>query len=172
MAARSNPPAAFAALALIQLAVGYEWLVSGLSKLANGNFPSGLAGTLRELEGNAPGWYGGFLRSVVLPHAQTWGWTIELTELATGAALAVAALAFLRGRGVRAARAATVAASAVGAALLVNFELANGGGFGLHLASDSFNEGVDLDTLLLGVQLVLLAFALRGLRPVRRTATA
>jgi hypothetical protein len=37
--------------------------------------------------------------------------------------------------------------------MVADFELANGGGFGLSLGQDTFDEGVDLDTLLTGLQL-------------------
>jgi hypothetical protein len=62
----------------------------------------------------------------------------------------------------------TAAALVVGLVLAVNFGLANGSSFGLSLAGDSFDEGIDLDTLLVGVQLALLVFALAGVRRVRR----
>ena len=38
----------------------------------------------------------------------------------------------------------------------------------LRLASDSFDEGIDLDTLLVGLQLALFVFALAGARRLRR----
>src|SRR5262249_8301225 len=63
--------------------------------------------------------------------------------------------------------AVTSAALLVGLVLAVNFALANGSSFGLGLASDSFDEGIDLDTMLIGVQLALLVFALAGVRRVR-----
>jgi hypothetical protein len=64
--------------------------------------------------------------------------------------------------------AATAAALVVGLVLAVNFALASGSSFGLRLAGDSFDEGIDLHTLLVGLQLALLVFALAGVRRVRR----
>jgi hypothetical protein len=64
--------------------------------------------------------------------------------------------------------AVTAGALVVGIVLAVNFALANGSSFGLGLARDSFDEGIDLDTMLVGVQLALLAFALADVRRVSR----
>jgi hypothetical protein len=58
----------------------------------------------------------------------------------------------------------TAAALVVGIVLALNFALANGSSFGLGLVQDSFDEGIDLDTLLIGLQLALLVFALAGVR--------
>ena len=66
--------------------------------------------------------------------------------------------------------AATAAALVVGIVLVANFALAHGSSFGLRLAQDSFDEGIDLDTLLLALQLALLVFALAGVR--RQVATS
>jgi len=46
---RSARFALFGLLA-IQLLVGYEWLMSGLTKIARGGFPSGLAGEMRDID--------------------------------------------------------------------------------------------------------------------------
>jgi hypothetical protein len=151
---RERPSAAVTALALVQLAVGYEWLVSGLSKVANGDFPGGLAAQLRDLTHDATPWYGHFLTSAVVPHAAVFGYGIEIAELGAGAVLVAAAVSRLAGRPLL--RRATIVALVAGIVMVANFELANGGAFGLHLASDSFDEGVDLDTIMVGAQLALL----------------
>ena len=151
--------AAIVALLLVQVCVGYEWFVSGLTKLIRGDFPQGLAAELRDMSAGAPGWYRGFLESVVLPHAAAFGYAIEIAELAVGVVLLVAVLR-LPAWIARRRPAATAVALVVGLFLAVNFALANGSSFGLGLAGDSFDEGVDLDTLLIGLQLALLVFAL------------
>ena len=74
-------------LLLIQIVIGYEWLVSGLTKLVRGDFPAGLAAQLGDMSKDAPGWYRGFLTSVVLPHADAFGYAIEITELLVGIVL-------------------------------------------------------------------------------------
>jgi hypothetical protein len=119
------------------------------------------------MSAGAPGWYRSFLDSAVLPHATAFGYTIEIAELAVGIVLLVAVLRLPAWIG-RHVPSATAAALVVGLVLAVNFALLNGSSFGLRLAGDSFDEGIDLDTLLVGVQLALLVFALAGVRRVRR----
>ena len=145
----------------MQLAIGYEWLVSGLSKVANGDFANGLAAQLRDLVRQAQPWYGHFLKSAIVPHAVAFGYLIELAELGAGVVLVGVAFSELTvgGRLTKRTRLVlhrlAVAALAVGVLLVANFELANGGSFGLRLPSDSFDEGVDLDTILAAAQLAL-----------------
>jgi len=47
--------AAVVALLLVQVCIGYEWLVSGLTKLVHGDFPGGLAAELKDISSAAPG---------------------------------------------------------------------------------------------------------------------
>ena len=158
------------ALLLVQLVVGYEWLVSGLTKIVHGDFPSGLGAAVAEMGKGSSGWYGSFLTGTIEPHGALFGYAIEWSELVAGVILLVgAALSLhlggrLTGRPAAWLSFATVAAVVVGLVLAVNFELANGGAFGTHLASDSFDEGVDLDTIIVALQLVLLVPAMHGLR--------
>jgi hypothetical protein len=164
-----------AALLLVQVVIGYEWLVSALTKLIRGDFPTGLAGQLGDMAKGAPGWYRSFLTGVVLPHADTFGWAIEITELLAGCVLLGIALVLLVRPALELPRPAIVAAvvaSASALAMVVNFELANGAGFGLSLGKSTFDEGVDLDTLLTGLQLVLLLFWGAALRSRARTHAA
>ena len=155
------------ALLLVQIVLGYEWLVSGLTKLLNGGFPQGLARELRDMSAGAPGWYRHFLASVVLSHGQVFGYAIEVAEVVAGAILIGTALLLLTGRASLSSRAlgwSAVAASVAALVMVADFELANGGGFGLSLGKDTFDEGVDLDTLLTGLQLSLLVFWIATLR--------
>jgi len=155
------------ALVLVQVVIGYEWLVSGLTKIVHGDFPAGLAAELEDMSKAAPAWYRSFLDGAGIPHAAAFGYAIEISELAIGIVLLVAVLR-LPARLGRYVPAVTSAALAVGLVLAVNFALANGSSFGLGLAADSFDEGIDLDTMLVGIQLALLVFALADLRRVRR----
>jgi hypothetical protein len=115
----------------------------------------------------APGWYRGFLDGAVLPHAVAFGYAIEIAEVVVGAVLLVAVLR-LPARISRHVPAATAGALLVGLVLAVNFALASGSSFGLGLAQDSFDEGIDLDTLMVGLQLALFVFVLAGGRRKRR----
>ena len=155
--------AAVVALLLIQVCIGYEWLVSGLTKIVHGDFPAGLAAELRDMSNAAPGWYRSFLDGAVIPHAAAFGYAIEIGELAIGFALLFAVLR-LPARIGRYLPAVTAVALVVGIVLAANFALANGSSFGLGLAQGSFDEGIDLDTMLVGLQLALLAFALADVR--------
>jgi uncharacterized membrane protein YphA (DoxX/SURF4 family) len=155
------------ALLLVQVVLGYEWLVSGLTKAVRGGFPQGLADELGDMSHGAPSWYQHFLTSIVLPHAQLFGYAIEAAEVVVGAILIGTALAVLIGRAPASSRLlgwSAVAASATAILMVADFELANGGSFGLSLAKDPFDEGLDLDTLLMGLQLALGAFWLAALR--------
>lgn len=159
--------AAVIALLPVQVCIGYEWLVSGLTKVAHGDFPAGLAAELQDMSKAAPAWYRSFLDGTVIPHAAAFGYAIEVAELTVGIVLLVAVLR-LPARIGRYMPAATAAALAVGVALAVNFALANGSSFGLRLARDSFDEGIDLDTLLTGLQLALGVFWIAVLRGARQ----
>jgi thiosulfate dehydrogenase [quinone] large subunit len=155
------------ALLLVQIVLGYEWLVSGLTKVVRGGFPQGLGAELKDMSESAPGWYGHFLTSVVVPHAQVFGYAIEVAELLAGAVLVGTAVAVLAGRASISSRVvgwSALAASIAALVMVADFEVANGGGFGLSLAKDPFDEGIDLDTLLTGLQLAVVGFWAVSLR--------
>lgn len=79
-------------LLVIQLFLGYEWFMSGLTKLYRGGFPAGLAKELTENSEGAPGWYKDFLDGSIIPNATAFGYLIEIDELLIGVALIAAAL--------------------------------------------------------------------------------
>lgn len=155
----------------VQGLIGWEWLVSGANKVLSGTFPGGLASALDEgMKGNPNGWYVAFLQAVVVPHSVLFGYVIEVAELLTGLALlsgAVALLADVRRRGQPLHRlaAAQLIASALAAltciALCVNFHFFMGDGIlpGLN-PSGAFDEGIDLDTLIPPMALLVLWFNL------------
>ena len=60
-------------LLLIQVVIGFEWLVSGLTKIVHGDFPAGLATALGDMSKAAPAWYRGFLDGAVISHAAAFG---------------------------------------------------------------------------------------------------
>ena len=158
---------AVVALLLVQAVIGYEWFVSGLTKIVHGDFPGGLAAELRDMSKAAPAWYPSFLDSAVIPHAVVFGYLIEIGEILVGVVL-ILALLRLPARIERHVPLATAAALVAGILLAANFALADGSTFGLRLAQDSFDEGIDLDSLLVGLQSALLVFALAGVRRARR----
>ena len=161
---------------LVQIVVGYEWLSSGATKLVHGDFPAGLADDLRERAAQSAPWYRHVLDSVVIPHASAWGRLIELAELSVGVTLIVSAVVWLLRPGVSRRTtgwlAAAAAAAALGGLLLaLNLTLANGYGVG-PIGPDSFDEGISLDVLLVGMQTILLGVSLRTLADARRPTLA
>ena len=161
-------------LLAIQLIIGYEWLMSGMTKLVRGGFPSGLADELTEKSEGIGGWYRSFLDDVVIPNATGFGYLIELSELAVGIALIAAAATWLFAwerigiSGRTAVLAATVLAGLGGVLMNVAFHLANGSAHPWLIPGDGFDEGVDLDSLLPAIQLVLAAVAFGTWLALRR----
>ena len=165
-------------LLAVQALVGYEWFVSGLTKVVRGGFPGGLADELGEKSEGAASWYASFLDSVVIPNGSLFGVLIILGELAVGVAL-IAAAAFwafrwerLGPRGRTGLLAATVAASLGGIFMNVNFHLANGSAHPWLIPGDGFDEGVDLDSFMPAVQLVVVIVSAGVWRTMRRRTAA
>ena len=165
-------------LLAIQVIIGYEWFVSGLTKIVRGGFPSGLADELTEKSEGAASWYASFLDSVVIPNASTFGVLIILGELAVGAALIAAAALWafrwetLGAGGRTAVLAATFAAALGGIFMNVNFHLANGSAHPWLIPREGFDEGVDLDSLMPAIQLVLVAVSAGVWLALRRVQRA
>lgn len=165
-------------LLAVQVVIGYEWLMSGLTKVVRGGFPSGLADELTEKSEGAASWYVSFLDSVVIPNGSLFGVLIILGEIAVGAALVAAAglWAFrweaLGGTGRAAVLAATFLAALGGIVMNVNFHLANGSAHPWLIPGEGFDEGVDLDSLMPLIQLVLAAVAAGVWTSLRRRAEA
>lgn len=157
--------------AAVQGIVGWEWLVSGANKVLSGSFPNGLAGTLQDgIKTNPNGWYVAFLHGVILPHSVVFGYLIQVAEVLTGLALLSGALALIGGirrrdepqyRLAVAQILAAALAALVCALLCVNFHFFMGDGLlpGLN-PGNAFDEGIDLDTLMPPMALLILFFNL------------
>jgi uncharacterized membrane protein YphA (DoxX/SURF4 family) len=169
-------------LLAVQVFIGYEWFISGLTKVVRGGFPAGLADQLRESSEGAPGWYVSFLDDVVIPHGKAFGYLTEIGELIVGIALIAGALVWLfawRRMAVQL-RAATLAVIALAALacvfMTINFHLADGElTQPWMLPHDIFAEGVDIDSLMAAIQLALVAVSgglLWGIWRLRRGATS
>ena len=164
-----------AGLMAVQAFVGYEWFMSGLAKLWRGGFAAGLANELTDKSAGVTGWYRTLLDKTIIPHAWFVGWVVLTAELAIGISLMGAAIAWA-GRGRRLSRAAwtvtlslTATAALAATVLNVAFHLANASPHPWLIPKDGFDEGVDLDSLLPMVQLVLFAVSARLLLRSRRT---
>ena len=154
-------------LLVIQATIGYEWAMSGLAKIVRGGFPPGLAVELRDKSQGTASWYRGFLDGAVIPYASAWGYAIEISELAIGIILIAAALIWIfRWDGISVRQQQylllMVAAAALAGVLMnLSFHLANGSPHPWLIPRSGFDEGVDLDSLMPLIQLVLAGGALR-----------
>lgn len=163
-------------LLLVQLLVGYEWFMSGLTKIVRGGFPSGLAKELTEKSEEAHGWYKNFLEGSIIPNASAFGYLIEIGELLVGLGLIGAALVWLMRwerlphGGRIAVLATTILASLGGTSMAVNFHLASGAAHPWLIPQSGFDEGVDLDSILPAIQLVLIGVSLGVWRSLRNSA--
>src|SRR6266536_1038851 len=92
---RNLPGLPMIGLLVIQLIIGYEWLFSGIAKIARGDFPAGLGDDLAEMSAGAASWYAAFLNSIVIPNAVAFGYIIEITEVLAGLALMIGSLIWI-----------------------------------------------------------------------------
>lgn len=171
-----SPRLPLVGLLLIQIFLGYEWLISGVTKVYRGDFTTHMSDELTEKSEGAVSWYKSFLDSVVIPNARGWAYAIELGEVLIGIALIAAALVWLfrwdrlPDRSRMAVLLATALASLGGIFMNLNFHLANGSPHPWLIPGDAFDEGVDLDSLMPALQLVLIAVSVGALYALRRTA--
>ena len=158
----------------LQVALGYEWLASGLDKVLYGHFPAALGGLLAGVLGGVhiPAPFAALLRAVVLPHAALFGWFIEWGEALAGLALLAAALAALLapllarrlapsvrarlGRARRVVDALAFVAAAGTVALGISFYLLDGAPPFWPLPSVAFGGAVDTGLLLAALAAPLL----------------
>lgn len=165
-------------LLVVGLFVGYEWFMSGLTKIVRGGFPSGLADELREKSEGTVGWYKSFLDGTVIPNASAFGVAIEIAELAIGAALMGAAIVLLLrwarlSYNAEIAVLAAVAIASIGATVMnISFHLANGSPHPWLIPKDGFDEGVDLDSLLPLIQVVFAYVSVKLIVMLRRSQRA
>ena len=159
---RGKPSLSMIGLLIVQVIIGYEWLLSGIAKFAQGDFVSGLADNLAEVA-SADGWYSGFLNSVVIPNAPAFGYIIETAEVLIGIALIVGSLIWIFAwdripEVLRTTTLALMIAAAIGGIFMaVNFHVANAGNHPWVIPDSAFDEGVDVDLLLSGMQIVITA---------------
>jgi thiosulfate dehydrogenase (quinone) large subunit len=152
-------------LLVMQIIIGYEWLTSGITKVASGDFVSGLGADLKEESGDAAHWYKSFLDGTVIPHARTFAVLIEVGEIAVGAAFIVAAIVWLArwsqlSERARAAILAATMLAALGATFMaINFHLASGANHPWLIPKDGFDEAIDVDAVLVMFQIALFIFS-------------
>ena len=170
--------AAIRGLLAVQLVLGYEWLMSGLSKLLKGGFAYALKDDLVFRSTTAPGWYRSILMTLVIPNARFFGAVVVIGELLLGASLLAAALIWATrwGRlslgGRTAVLLTIIVGGAVAIAMNINYHLYTGSSHPWLIAADPFGEGIDLDSVMPLLQAILAAVALHrlvGLHAAART---
>jgi uncharacterized membrane protein YphA (DoxX/SURF4 family) len=170
-----KPSLSMIGLLLVEMIIGYEWLVSGVAKFVRGGFPSGLAAALLEKSAKTAEWYGGFLKSAVIPNAVVFGYLIEISEVLAGVVLMVGPFIWLCAWDrvsdrVRAAVLFSTAITAIGGTFLaINLHLANGPAHPWFIPGSGFDEGVDLDSVLPAIQIVIATISIILFRRLRRT---
>lgn len=171
---RAKPNVCTVGFLVIEMIIGYEWLISGLVKIVGGDFPSGLANELLKKSAEMPAWYAGFLKSAVIPNAVFFGYTIEIAELLAGIALIAAPLIWLFvwshvSDRMRLLGLLSVASAAIGGAFLaVNLHIANAASHPWLFPGDGFDEGVDLDSVLPAIQIAIATVSIILFRGIRR----
>lgn len=169
---------AFVTLMVAQIIIGYEWLTSGVTKIASGNFVSGLADSLKGANPGTPRWYTSFIHGTVIPHSHIFALSIEVGEVFVGVTFIAAAIIWVtRWKRlpdmVRGVILVLVFLSAFSGVLMaLNFHLAMGANHPWNIPKDGFDETIDLDTVMIFLQLALMAFSACLLCKLRKARKA
>ncbi len=175
---RGKPSLPLIGLLIVQMIIGYEWLISGTAKFAAGDFASGLAAALAPKAAETAGWYASFLNSIVIPNGIAFGYLIETAEVLVGIALIVGPLLWIFAWDrvsdrLRSTMLLLMIVAALGGIFMaLNFHLANAGNHPWTLPDSGFDEGLDVDLVLSGIQIVIVAVQILVLNGLRRERTA
>ena len=173
---REKPALAMKGFLVVTFVIGYEWFISGLVKVVRGGFPSGLAEELLRKAPAMAGWYGRFITSAVIPNGVFAGYAIEIAELLAGVALIVGPVVWLVAWDrvpdrVRSLLLLAMAVAAIGGVFLaLNLHMANAGSHPWLLPLDPNDEGIDLDSVLPALQLVIATVTIIVFRRLRTPA--
>jgi len=166
-------------LALVEVAIAYEWLVSSLNKILDPRFGSGLAHELRQdLRDNPNRWYSTLLRNVVVPHTPIYATLIEIGEFLVGLGFLVGALLWLSRRLAASAWArlltlAAMAAVAAGGLMTAAYYLNAGNTLPGLNPGNPYSEGLSIDGVLTLIAVgLLVAHGLTLRRPAHPTVPA
>ena len=171
---RGKPDLGMTSLLIVELVIGYEWFMSGLVKIVRGDFPSGLAAVLLEKLPQVSPWYASVMKRNFIPNAEPFGYVIEIAELLAGIILIVGPLIWIFAWDripywTRVTVLWLITLAAIGGTFLtVNLHLANGGTQPWLLPRDSFDEGVDFDSVLPALQIVIVWMSLLHLQRLWR----
>lgn len=149
-------------VALVEAAIGYEWLLSGLNKLLSPDFSSGLAQNLRmSLQGNPNSWYVSLARTLMIPHAQVCAVLAEGGEVLVGLGLFAGAFLWVSGKlpvvpWSRLLNLGVIISLLGGILMSANYAAMAGDTLPGINAGNPFNEGLSIDSLLTIVGIGLL----------------
>lgn len=175
---RGKPGLSMIALQIVTIIVGYEWFISGITKVVRGGFPAGLAGELAGKSEGVPAWYISLMQNAFIPNAEVFGYVIEVAEVLAGVALIAGPLIWIFAWDrvsdlLRKAILFFTALSAIGTTFLaINLHLANGGSHPWLIPGNAFDEGIDLDSILPAIQIVVAAVNIIFLQRLRRQRPA
>jgi uncharacterized membrane protein YphA (DoxX/SURF4 family) len=165
-------------VALIELAIGYEWIISALNKMTSSGFSGGLSSELKKsLSGNPNRWYSDFLKTTIIPHARAYALLVEMSELLVGLGFVAGAALWLSARlagwsWARVVHWVVILAIAGGAMLTANYYIQGGDTLPGLNPGNPYSEGLTIDGLLTLVALALVvAHVLAQGAPTRRRAT-
>jgi hypothetical protein len=160
-ALRGKPTLSMIGFLVVVIVIGYEWFISGVVKFVRGDFATGLAAELVKKSVGTAEWYGAFLGNAVIPFARPFGYAIETSEILAGVALIGGPLIWLLAwervsDRTRRAILLSIAAAAIGGAFLaINLHFANGASHPWLIPGEAFDEGIDLDSVLPAIQIVI-----------------
>lgn len=160
-AAGGKPGVAMIGILVMQIIIGYQWLLSGIAKFVKGDFPSGLAGELVDASEGAARWYAGFLNNVIIPNAAVYGYIIEYAEILAGLALILGPLIWIfawnrTSYGLQVAIVVLMIAASIGGIFMaLNFHIAGGSNHPWALPESGFDEAVDIDIIMSAIQAVI-----------------
>ena len=163
-------------LAVVEAAIGYEWLLSGLNKILSSTFSTGLAHELQSsLQGNPNGWYVTLANTLMIPHAQLFASLAAVGEVLTGIGLFAGAILWASGRfpvmrWARLLNLAVIGALLGGILMSANYAVMGGDTLPGLNAGNPFNEGLSIDSLLtiigIGLLIIHVVAARAGSKPV------
>ena len=173
-AKRRLQPAALG-LAGIEAVIGFEWLLSGLDKVMSPTFSSGLARQMQDaVQGNPNTWWATLATRLVIPHARIFALFAEASELFVALGFFIGAILWATGmiqekRWTRRLNVITLGAVVTSLGLTANYYLMSGFTLPGLNPGTPFQEGLDIDGLLLLLGVGFLGVHLSALkRPAKR----
>lgn len=157
-------------LALVEIIIGYEWLLSALNKMLSPQYRPGFVDALQQMGGtnNPNGWWVSYVHQQVFPWAWQWATIIEVGELLVALGFFAGAILWVS-KGFPSSHWAitlnigVIVAIVGGVLMTASYYLMAGHTLPWLNPADPFDEGLSLDGLLTGIGLGLLLIHLIAL---------